>query len=233
MRSSSPSAARARRAPDFFSFLEGLTIQVEAQELRQLALGLVYFRYLSEAFAERWAEIERETHNPRSLLFCLREEQRIAMLERASSYRSKKVIWVPPAARWARLKEVASRPNGNVGRAVDAAIITFERDNPALQGFFPRDYARPELGREALLRLIEEISRVGEGEERPALALSRLCEGFRGGTGRLALVPPPPQVRDEPAHRFANVLDRLDAQLKELDHQLQESQAFRARAGRP
>jgi len=210
-----------RQCPSFFTWLEQLPTRVEPGELRQLALGLVYFRGLSESFTERLAGLELETREP----------------ERVAIGQGREAIWVPPLARWVRLQEAAARPTGNLGRAVDAAIITFERDNPTFHGFLPRDYARPELGRKALARLIEGVSSVGQGEERPVLALARLCHGFHGfhGFQEAGLRPSRGGLagRAVPTPRLDRVLARLGAQVDALERQLQAGRAFRLRQGRP
>jgi hypothetical protein len=132
---------------------------------------------------------------------------------------------VPPAARWERIRAAVSRPN--LGRTIDAAIISLERDNPRLVGLFPRDYARPEL-REALSALVETVDSVGVSGNSSEPSLSQLSEDFTGGyRSPFALVSPPAGDRE----RFSGLLNRLDDQLKALDHQLKQSQAFRARNG--
>jgi len=225
MAPSKTSASHAHAEPGFWARLAQLGTNIDPGELRQLALGLVFFRHISEAFAERRHQLERETRNPRSLYFCLHQEQRRAMLERPAAYLSVKVLWVPPPARWERIREAVGRPT--LGRTIDAAVISLERDNPRLGGLFPRDYARPEL-REALSALVQTVDALGVAGDSSEPSLTQLSEDFTGGHRSSLAVVPPPAADREP---FSGLLNRLDDQLKALDHQLQQSQAFRARNG--
>lgn len=231
MASSSSRIQPPRAEQGFWAALEGVRTKLDRKELRELALGLAFFRYLSEAFAARRAWLVRESHNPRSFYFCLHEGHRRAMLERAEVYRSAKVVWIPPAARWERLRAALRHPN--LGRTIDAAIISFEQDNPELAGLLPRDYARPELGREALVTLMENVERIGAGEGNVAEALSRLCAGFVPRRPALSLVPPAHERTPLPPFaRLLERLDGLDGQVRELDRLIEQSQALRARSGR-
>src|SRR3972149_592167 len=55
--------------------------------------------------------------------------------EDADEYRTKNVFWVPKKARWAYLQGKAKQPN--IGKLVDDAMVTIERDNPRLKGILP------------------------------------------------------------------------------------------------
>jgi type I restriction enzyme M protein len=85
---------------------------------------------------------------------------------------------VPPEARWAHLKAQAKQPT--IGKLVDDAMAGIERDNPALKGVLPKDYARPALDKSVLGRLIDLISniRVGDEEARAKDVLGRVYEYF-------------------------------------------------------
>jgi len=70
---------------------------------------------------------------------------------------------VPPEARWQHLKAQACQ--STVGQLVDDAMAGIERDNPALKGVLPRDYARPALDKTRLGQLIDMISNIKVGDE--------------------------------------------------------------------
>ncbi|MDZ7372272.1 MAG: type I restriction-modification system subunit M, partial [candidate division KSB1 bacterium] len=93
-------------------------------------------------------------------------------------YRAVNVFWVPPEARWSRLK--ANARQSDIGRLVDDAMAAIERDNPALKGVLPKDYARPALDKTRLGQLIDLISNIQVGDEasRAKDVLGRVYEYF-------------------------------------------------------
>jgi type I restriction enzyme M protein len=86
---------------------------------------------------------------------------------------------VPPEARWAHLKAQA-RQKSTIGQLVDDAMAGIERDNPALKGVLPKDYARPALDKTRLGQLIDMISniKVGDADARAKDVLGRVYEYF-------------------------------------------------------
>jgi type I restriction enzyme M protein len=85
---------------------------------------------------------------------------------------------VPPEARWAHLKGQARQ--ATIGQLVDDAMTGIERDNPALKGVLPKDYARPALDKTRLGQLIDLISNIKIGDEasRAKDVLGRVYEYF-------------------------------------------------------
>ena len=98
--------------------------------------------------------------------------------EDPDEYRAQSIFWVPPEARWAHLKAQARQTT--IGQLVDDAMAGIERDNPALKGVLPKDYARPALDKTRLGQLIDLISniRVGDAEARAKDVLGRVYEYF-------------------------------------------------------
>src|SRR5690606_27360585 len=106
------------------------------------------------------------------------EQAKGADPEDPDEYRAESIFWVPPEARWAHLKAQAKQPT--IGQLVDDAMAGIERDNPALKGVLPKDYARPALDKTRLGQLIDLISniRVGDEEARAKDVLGRVYEYF-------------------------------------------------------
>ena len=100
------------------------------------------------------------------------------MVEDPDEYRAQNIFWVPPEARWAHLKAQARQ--STIGQLVDDAMAGIERDNPALKGVLPKDYARPALDKTRLGQLIDLISniKVGDAEARAKDVLGRVYEYF-------------------------------------------------------
>src|SRR4030066_2272819 len=103
---------------------------MDAAEYKHVVLGLIFLKYISDAFEERHAAL-------------LAERAKGADPEDPDEYRAQSIFWVPPEARWPHLKAQAKQPT--IGRLVDDAMAGIERDNPALQSVLPQDYARPAL----------------------------------------------------------------------------------------
>ncbi len=85
---------------------------------------------------------------------------------------------MPREARWPHLKAQARQ--STIGQLVDDAMAGIERDNPALKGVLPKDYARPALDKQRLGQLIDMISNIKVGDEasRAKDVLGRVYEYF-------------------------------------------------------
>src|SRR3984893_17969369 len=144
---------------------DALRSNMDAAEYKHVVLGLIFLKYISDAFEEQHARLEAE-----------RAEG--ADPEDPDEYRSQNIFWVPPEARWWHLKSQAKQPT--IGQLVDDAMAGVERDNPALKGVLPKDYARPGLDKQRLGQLIDLISniKVGDKEARARDVLGRVYEYF-------------------------------------------------------
>ena len=144
---------------------DALRNNMDAAEYKHVVLGLIFLKYISDAFETKYAELEAE-----------RAEG--ADPEDPDEYRAANIFWVPPEARWQRLKDNARQPT--IGQMVDAAMEAIERDNPSLKGVLPKDYARPGLDQERLGQLIDLVSGIGLGSpaDRTKDILGRVYEYF-------------------------------------------------------
>src|SRR5690554_5694817 len=144
---------------------DALRGSMDAAEYKHVVLGLIFLKYISDAFEE---------HHARLVV----EQASGADPEDPDEYRARNIFWVPPEARWAHLKEQAKQPT--IGQLVDDAMAGIERDNPALNGVLPKDYARPALDKTRLGQIIDLISniRVGDEEARAKDVLGRVYEYF-------------------------------------------------------
>jgi type I restriction enzyme M protein len=139
--------------------------QVDAAEYKHVVLGLVFLKYISDAFEEHHSE----------LLKTYPDE-----VESRDSYRMANVFWVPKEARWSNLQANAKQPT--IGKIVDDAMDAIERDNLSLKGVLPKDYARASLDKVVLGRLIDLVGTIGLGdkENRSKDILGRVYEYFLG-----------------------------------------------------
>jgi type I restriction enzyme M protein len=138
---------------------------MDAAEYKHVVLGLIFLKYISDAFEERYLELESE-------------RKQGADPEDPDEYRARNVFWVPLEARWSSLMSHAKQ--STIGQKVDEAMTGIERDNPSLRGVLPKDYARPALDKQRLGQLIDLISniRVGDEEARSKDVLGRVYEYF-------------------------------------------------------
>ena len=137
---------------------------MDAAEYKHVVLGLIFLKYISDAFEERHAALLAEW-GPEAA-------------EDRDEYTAENVFWSPPEARWAHLRSQAKQPE--IGRIVDDAMAAVERGNPALKGVLPKDYARPALDKQRLGRLIDLVGNVeiGGADARSKDVLGRVYEYF-------------------------------------------------------
>jgi hypothetical protein len=150
---------------ELWRMADALRGSMDAAEYKHVVLGLIFLKYISDAFAEMHAKLEAE-------------QAQGADPEDPDEYRAQSIFWVPPEARWAHLKAQARQ--STIGQLVDDAMAGIERDNPALKGVLPKDYARPALDKTRLGQLIDLISniKVGDAEARAKDVLGRVYEYF-------------------------------------------------------
>jgi type I restriction enzyme M protein len=144
---------------------DALRGSMDAAEYKHVVLGLIFLKYISDAFEALHAQLEAE-------------QVQGADPEDPDEYRALNIFWVPPEARWAHLKAQARQPT--IGQIVDDAMTGIERDNASLKGVLPKDYARPALDKERLGQLIDLISNIQVGDEasRAKDVLGRIYEYF-------------------------------------------------------
>ncbi|RKH74053.1 SAM-dependent DNA methyltransferase [Corallococcus interemptor] len=138
---------------------------LDAAEYKHVVLGLIFLKYVSDAFEERRAQL-------------LAEADQGADAEDPDEYRAENIFWVPREARWSQLQAQAKQPT--IGKLVDDAMVAIERDNPSLKGVLPKEYARPGLDKQRLGELLDLIGSIGLGnrENRSKDILGRVYEYF-------------------------------------------------------
>ena len=144
---------------------DALRNNMDAAEYKHVVLGLIFLKYISDAFEEQFALLTAE-------------KDQGADPEDPDEYRAVNIFWVPREARWQFVKSKAKQPV--IGKFVDDAMVAIERDNPSLKGVLPKEYARPGLDKQRLGQLIDMISNIGLGdrENRSKDILGRCYEYF-------------------------------------------------------
>ena len=169
---------------ELFKAADKLRGNLEPSEYKHVTLGLIFLKYISEAF-----EIQRAK--------LLAEE--FADPEDPEEYLAAHVFWVPEIARWSTLKDNARNPSFalpdgrkvDIGGLIDAAMEAIEAANPTtLKGVLPKDFGRPALDKTMIGDLVMLFSNIGmhtEGENSKELlgrAYEYFLSGFAGAEGR-------------------------------------------------
>jgi type I restriction enzyme M protein len=144
---------------------DALRNNMDAAEYKHVVLGLIFLKYISDAFEAKHAELTTQKAEG-------------ADPEDPDEYRAVSIFWVPKEARWTHLK--ANAPQPTIGKLVDDAMSAIEHDNSSLKGVLPKDYARPGLDKQRLGQLINMVSDIGLGSpaDRARDILGRVYEYF-------------------------------------------------------
>jgi type I restriction enzyme M protein len=153
---------------------------MDAAEYKHVVLGLIFLKYISDAFEEHRQNLEQQISDPSNELYIDKPLDRYATLEDRDEYTAANIFWVPQEARWAFLQGKAKQPT--IGKLIDDAMVAIERDNPSLKSVLPKDYARPALDKQQLGELIDLIAKIGLGDKanRSQDVLGRVYEYFLG-----------------------------------------------------
>jgi len=116
---------------------------MEPSDYKHVVLGLIFLKYISDAFEARHAEL-------------LAEDPQAA--EDRDEYLADNIFWVPKESRWSYLRTNAKRPE--IGQLIDDAMRAIEKENESLKGVLPKDYARPALNKVMLGELIDLIGTI-------------------------------------------------------------------------
>lgn len=148
---------------------------LDASEYKQVVLGLIFLKYISDKFEARYQELLKEGDGF--------EEDR-------DEYTSCNVFFVPEDARWAKIAAAAHTPE--IGKTIDDAMLLIEKENTRLKGILPKNFARPELDKRRLgdvVDLFTNIKMKNQGDSRDilgrtyeyCLAMFAEQEGKKGG----------------------------------------------------
>ena len=142
---------------------------IDAAEYKHVVLGLIFLKYISDAF--------EELHDK---LTAGEGEYAGADPEDKDEYKAENVFFVPADARWDYLLSLAKQPT--IGKTVDDAMDVIEKENPSLKGVLPKVYARQNLDPTSLGELIDMIGNIalGDAKARSADVLGHVFEYFLG-----------------------------------------------------
>lgn len=116
---------------------------LDAADYKNVVLGLIFLKYLSDRFDQRYQELVAEGDGF--------EEDR-------DFYEEKRVFYVPEEARWTSVAKVAHDPE--IGIAIDTAMQAIERENSSLKDVLPKNFARPELDKRRLGEVVDLFTNI-------------------------------------------------------------------------
>lgn len=147
---------------------------MDAARYKDFVLGLVFLKYVSDAFAERRDQVHAE------LLAGGVPESRLAeFLDDKDEYTRNGVFWVPAGARWANL--AAQAKSAGIGELIDNAMDAIMKTNASLTGVLPKIFNRDNVDQRRLGELVDLISDArftGHGEKKARDVLGEVYEYF-------------------------------------------------------
>ena len=135
---------------------------ISSSDYKYVVLGLIFLKYVSDAFSARYQAAVDENYDP----------------EDRDWYLAENVFWIPKEARWEHL--VASAKQPEIGILVDGAMEAIERDNPSLKGVLPKNYAREALDKRRLGELIDLFTNITFDTASSKDLLGQVYEYFMG-----------------------------------------------------
>ena len=122
---------------------------MDAGEYKHVVLGLIFLKYVSDAFETKYDELKKDEYAD--------EEDR-------DEYLSENIFWVPKEARWSYIKQYANSPE--IGKIIDNAMEIIEKENPSLKNVLNKNYSRPELDKTRLGELVTLFTNLDIGSDK-------------------------------------------------------------------
>lgn len=131
-----------------WSAADMLRSHMDAAVYKHVVLGLIFLKYVSDSFLDRYNELIKEGEG---------------FEEEKDAYSMKNIFWVLKQARWDYINKNSKKPE--IGKIIDDAMTAIEKDNKSLKGVLQKDYARPDLDKRMLGELVDLISTIGLGDK--------------------------------------------------------------------
>lgn len=128
---------------------------IDASEYKSVVLGLIFLKYISDRFEEKYQELLAEGDG---------------FEEDIDEYTSEGIFFVPATARWSVIASKAHTPE--IGTVIDDAMRAIEKENKRLKDILPKNFARPELDKRRLgdvVDLFTNIQMIEHGSEKDIL----------------------------------------------------------------
>ncbi|HMO48260.1 MAG TPA: class I SAM-dependent DNA methyltransferase, partial [Rubrivivax sp.] len=136
-----------------------LRSSMDAAEYKHIVLGLIFLKYISDAFDERRAQLLAAFADVDGDLYLPDAADHAQALEERDYYTMANVFWVPASARWEAIRAQAKQ--SHIGVRIDAALEAIEGDNPRLKGILDKRFGRTQLEPGRLGELVDLVSTIG------------------------------------------------------------------------
>lgn len=143
---------------------DALRGSMDASEYRNVVLGLIFLKYVSDSFENRHNELLKSDYPEDA--------------EDPDMYLSENIFWVPKEARWELIQQSAKTPQ--IGEIIDSAMDAIEKNNDSLRGVLSKNYASPDLDKTRLGEVVDLISDISLGDKyaKQSDLLGRVYEYF-------------------------------------------------------
>ena len=131
---------------------------IDPGEYKYIVLGLIFLKYVSDAFYQRKDELEKLISDPKGASFIRDESSRKYYVEQKDPYRAKGIFYIPEKARWDYLQKYTM--HNDIGKYLDEALEAIEEENPTLKGILPKVYSRTPVESHSLGELINLFSKI-------------------------------------------------------------------------
>ncbi|MGJ0149570.1 N-6 DNA methylase [Campylobacter lari] len=138
---------------------------IDAAEYKHIVLGLIFLRYISDSFMQKYEEL-------------LKEQSQGADPEDIDEYLADNIFFVPEKSRYTYLRDNAKDPK--IGKMLDEAMDEIEKHNDTLKGVLPKVYAKDNLDSKSLGELIDLIGNIAFDTDKSADVLGHVFEYFLG-----------------------------------------------------
>jgi len=154
---------------------------LDPSDYKYIVLGLIFLKYVSDAFYQRRELLKEWVSDPNNKEFYVPDESaRKFIIEDKDQYKSAGIFYIPEKARWEYLQKFSLTPD--IGKKIDEAMEEIEKENPVLKDILPKIYAQTPLEPHVLSDLINIFSKIKfdhrEYEEKDLLG--RVYEYFLG-----------------------------------------------------
>jgi len=153
---------------------------LDAAEYKHIVLGLVFLKYVSDAFAQRREHLSAAFSDPSSNRYKPDAKRLQGALEDRNYYREVNVFWVPETSRWDVIQEHAKQ--ADIATRVDNALYEIEKENPKLEGMVKRGYSDAQLPASDLGAVVDLVGSIsfGQGQHEASDVLGQVYEYFLG-----------------------------------------------------
>jgi type I restriction enzyme M protein len=150
-----------------FKTADKLRKNIDASEYKNITLGLIFLKYISDSFENLHNKLKQE--GPQA-----------GDPEDRDEYIAENVFFVPQIARWSYIQSRSKLPT--IGEDLDNAMEAIEKENSSLKSILPKVFSRPNLDKQSLGGLVDLVSNVSLHEEAKSSKdlLGRVYEYFLG-----------------------------------------------------